>query len=103
MSVSLNRNGLKQGEGLLPLLFNVASEYAIRRVQINQDVVKINSTLQLLVYADDVNIIGGRVYTRKKKQSLVADSMEFGQKINADKTKYMVTFRDMKSQFKDSS
>jgi len=66
MSVSLNRNGLKQGEGLLPLLFNVASEYAIRRVQINQDVVKINSTLQLLVYADDVNIIGGRVYTRKK-------------------------------------
>jgi hypothetical protein len=56
---------LKQGEGLLPLLFSVALEYAIRRVQINQDVVKINRILQLLVYADDVNIVGGRVRTIK--------------------------------------
>ena len=35
------------------------------------------------------------VLERKKTQSLVADSMEFGQEVNADKTKYMVTFRDM--------
>ena len=28
------RNGLKQGDGLLPVLFNIALEYAIRRVQI---------------------------------------------------------------------
>ena len=29
------RNGLKQGDALLPLLFNCALEYAIRRVQVN--------------------------------------------------------------------
>jgi len=37
MSMSLIRNGLKQREGLLTLLFNVDLEYAIRRVQILDD------------------------------------------------------------------
>ena len=31
------RNGLKQGDALTPVLSNFALEYAIRRVQVNQD------------------------------------------------------------------
>jgi len=59
------RNGLKQGDALSRMLFNVALEYAIRRVQVNQDGLKLNGTHQLLAYADDVNILGGSIHTLK--------------------------------------
>jgi len=41
------RNGLKQGDALSPLLFNFTLNYAIRRVQVNQDGVKLIGTHQV--------------------------------------------------------
>jgi len=85
------KNGLKQGDALSPLLSNLALEYAIRRVQENQDGLKLNGTHQFLVYADDVNILGGSIHTIKKnKEALVIAIKETGLKVNADKTKYLV-------------
>jgi hypothetical protein len=54
---------------------------------------KLNGTHQLLVYDDDVHILGGSVHTIKEK-ALVVVSKEIGLKMNADKTKYVVMFRD---------
>ena len=71
------RNGLKQGDALSPLLFNFAVEYAIGRVQVHQDELKLNGTHQLLVYADDVNILGTSIHTiNKNAEALVATSKE---------------------------
>jgi len=85
------RNGLKQGDALLPLLFNFALEYAIRRVQVNQDGLKLNGTHQRLAYADDVNKLGGSIHTLKENaEALVAVTREIGLEVSADKTKYMI-------------
>jgi len=59
------KSGMKQG-ALSPLFFSFALEYAIRRVQVNQNDLKLNGTHQLLVYADNFNVWGRSVHTVKK-------------------------------------
>ena len=77
------------------MLFNFALEYAITRVQVNQDGLKLDGTHQLLVYADDVNILGGSIHTiQKNTEALLVGGKENGLEVNADETKYVVMFGD---------
>jgi hypothetical protein len=75
------RYALKKDD-LSPLLFDFALVYAIRRVRVNQDGLKLNGTHKLLVYVYDVNILGGSVHTTKTNvEALVVASKEIGLEI----------------------
>jgi hypothetical protein len=86
---------LKQGDALSPLLFNYALEHAVRSVQAYQTGLELDGTYQLLIYADNVNVLGGSIRTiRKNTEALLIASKEIGLELNAEETKYMVMSRD---------
>jgi hypothetical protein len=79
------KNYLKRGDALSPLPFNFDLEYAVMRVQANQEGLELNGTHQLLVYTDDVN---------KNTEALLIANKEIGLEVNAEKTEYMFMSRD---------
>lgn len=87
-------SGLRQGDPLSPMLFNLVLETAIRAIRTNPNGTILNRLTQHLAYADDV------VITARSKAALAGSFQEFetasrelGLKINVNKTVLMKTSR----------
>jgi hypothetical protein len=79
----------EQGDTLLSLLFNFD---AIRIIQANQVGSKLNGTYQILVYADNINMLFRNTHTIKKNtDTLVVPSKGTGLEVNAANTKCLET------------
>ena len=86
-----SRRGLRQGDGLSCLLFNIALEGVMRRAGFNMRGTIFTKSGQFVCFADDVDIIGRNketvadLYTRLKREAA-----RVGLRINVSKTKYML-------------
>ena len=84
------RKGLKQGDGLSCLLFNIVLEAIVRRTGIETSGTIFRKSVQVLGFADDLDMIARSLrqiedlYVRLK-----TESRRVGMEINATKTKYM--------------
>jgi hypothetical protein len=87
--------GLRQGDALTTQLFNAVLEKVMRHIQINKGGSIYTRTLQILAYADDVNLIGRSTgLLNDAVVQMEAGANEVGLKINEEKTKYMINTRN---------
>jgi hypothetical protein len=64
-------NNPKQGDASSPV-FQLYLVEAIRRVQENHGRLELNETNQLLVYADDINLLGENINTTKTQKCIAS-------------------------------
>ncbi|XP_066902791.1 deformed epidermal autoregulatory factor 1-like, partial [Halyomorpha halys] len=87
-------SGLRQGDPLSPVLFNLTLEVAIRKIRTNLGGTIYNRLTQHMAYADDV-VITGRTKTvlAGAVEEFKRAAQDLGLIINNENTKYMKTSR----------
>lgn len=93
--VFVYNGGLKQGDGLAPMLFNLTLDWVIKQTELDLNNTLLYKSTQVVTYADDLDIMGRstqRIEEVLGKLEQAANKV--GLKINDDKTKWMVQTRN---------
>jgi len=86
--------GLKQGDALSPVLFNLAIDKVIRSMLMRQGM-ELLSNSTLLAYADDIVIIGStRQDVTIRTNDFIKAAQPMSLEVNQNKTKYLVMTRE---------
>jgi hypothetical protein len=89
------RQGLRQGNELSTLLFNVVLEVIERRANLQTDGTIYNKETQLLAYADDIDIVDrSQSAVWDAYLALKGEAAKVGLNINEQKMKYMIVARN---------
>lgn len=96
--------GLKQGDALSPMLFNLVLEYIIRKVSVYDGGVELNGKHKIIGYADDLAILGQcKADVIAMTKILEDEAGKVGLKINREKTEYlyMKRYRNIRARRED--
>lgn len=94
--------GTRQGDGLAPLLFNIALHIAVTKSEVQIHGTIFNKTQQILGYADDVVITGRRIKdVEEALLKLDNETQKLGFKINTKKSKFMSITKKQNDQIKE--
>jgi hypothetical protein len=85
----LVKRGLRQGDVLSTLLFNLALEKVVRQLPINPGGTILNRQVQVVAYADVAIIARNKRALEENFALLEEKARDFGLEVNRSKTKFM--------------
>lgn len=89
--------GVRQGDALACLLFNIALDKVVREAQLNNRGTIFNKSTQILAYADDVDIITRTIRQAKETfTTFEAAANNMGLHVNEQKTKFMAATKNQR-------
>jgi len=86
--------GLRQGDALSPVMFNLVLEKIVREMNISEGIELGQVKIGLIAYADDIALLGENIEVIKSLgKKLIKTAEKVGLTINDDKTEYLVVSR----------
>ncbi|KAL1446132.1 hypothetical protein WDU94_005544 [Cyamophila willieti] len=88
--------GVRQGDGISPLLFNIALEQALQRLENCREGIHLGKKITVLAYADDIVLLAEKQEDLEEMAKILIEEAQYvGLKISDEKTKWMTFGRQL--------